>query len=288
LKRKQGVLERIFLMSILAFCCSLFAAGNVAAEEDEGEKLFAQVCVACHTIGGGKLIGPDLANVHQRRPEEWLLKFIKSSQSVVASGDEYAVTLFEEFLKIPMPDNNYTDEQIRAIIAYIASNSGNADVPVDVAEMPKEITEENIQSGKALFTGTKRFENGGASCASCHNVDRAGVRAGGALAKDLTDAHTRLSAAGVRAVIARSPFPIMSIAFEDKPLTSQEVFDVAAFLQFVDEDPSARSGTYYPATMAVWGLGSIITLIGLMSAMSMYGKRRTVNHDIYRRQTKSS
>ena len=31
--------------------------------QDTGEKIFNETCVACHTIGKGKLIGPDLANI---------------------------------------------------------------------------------------------------------------------------------------------------------------------------------------------------------------------------------
>jgi cytochrome c2 len=34
--------------------------------------LFRQFCVACHTIGQGKLIGPDLIDVHNRRSEAGL------------------------------------------------------------------------------------------------------------------------------------------------------------------------------------------------------------------------
>lgn len=278
---------RIFLMSGLALSCLLCAA-TAGAQLDDGDKIFNEVCVICHTIGGGRLVGPDLANVQERRPEAWLVKFIKSSRSVIASGDAYAVALFEEYSQLPMPDNNYTDAQIRAIVAYIGVRSGEADAIIDVAEMPTEISEENIRSGRALFTGAKRFANGGASCASCHNVDRAGVRAGGGLAKDLTNAHTRLTSAGVRAMIARPPFPVMATAFAGKPLTAEEVFDVAAFLQAVDEDPAARHGTNYPAMMAIWGVGAVLALIGLLAVGTSFGKGRTVNHDIYERQTKSS
>ncbi|MDH3605157.1 MAG: cytochrome c, partial [Candidatus Tectomicrobia bacterium] len=104
-------------------CCLVLSLPLSALAQEEGEQLFKQVCAACHTINGGKLVGPDLANVHKRRPQEWLLSFIKASQSVINSGDEYAVKLFEEFNKIPMPDNNYSDAQILSIIDYIVLNS---------------------------------------------------------------------------------------------------------------------------------------------------------------------
>jgi hypothetical protein len=38
---------------------------------------------------------------------------------MVKNGDPVAVKLFEENNKIPMPDNNLTDDQIRGILNYI-------------------------------------------------------------------------------------------------------------------------------------------------------------------------
>jgi hypothetical protein len=40
---------------------------------------------------------------------------------MIKNGDEAAVKLFEEYNKIPMPDNNFTDEQIAALLNYIAN-----------------------------------------------------------------------------------------------------------------------------------------------------------------------
>ena len=76
-------------------------------------------CGACHSIGKGKIIGPDLKGVTERRDQVWLIDFIRSSQTMVKNGDEIAVQVFEEYGKIPMPDNNFTDEQILGILSYI-------------------------------------------------------------------------------------------------------------------------------------------------------------------------
>lgn len=88
-----------------------------------GEKIFQQNCSACHSIGKGKIVGPDLNGVNARRTEAWLLKFIKSSQTMVKSGDKTAVTLFNENNKIVMPDQNLTDQQIKEVLGYIKSKS---------------------------------------------------------------------------------------------------------------------------------------------------------------------
>jgi mono/diheme cytochrome c family protein len=94
------------------------------AQADDPAQLF-QICAACHTIGKGKLIGPDLYNVTQRHDREWLLRFIKNSTAVIQSGDPYAVKLFEEYNKVPMPPSTYTDEQILAILDYIENYDPN-------------------------------------------------------------------------------------------------------------------------------------------------------------------
>src|SRR5690606_11444230 len=59
----------------------------------------------------------------QRRTEKWLLSFIKSSQTMVRNNDETAVKVFNEYGKIPMPDQNLTDAQIKDVLAYIKSLS---------------------------------------------------------------------------------------------------------------------------------------------------------------------
>ena len=77
--------------------------------QDPGEQVFNTTCFACHTIGGGRLIGPDLAGVHEKRSQEWLEEFIKSSQSMINAGDAEAVALFEEYSSLLMPDAPATE-----------------------------------------------------------------------------------------------------------------------------------------------------------------------------------
>jgi cytochrome c2 len=287
----KKVFEQAFVLSAILCCAAFSAPPGAYAQEDEGEKLFNSVCVACHTINKGKLIGPDLANVHRRRPVEWIIPFVKSSQSIIKSGDPYAVALFEEFNKMIMPDNDFTDAQVMNIINYIAANSpggtaGAVTAQADTAARP--ITEENIRSGRMLFVGKHRFANGGPTCNSCHNVKHDGVMAGGALAKDLTDAYSRLSGAGVTAMMASSPYPAMKQAFEGKPLTDEELFDLTAFLQYVDNESASQRGRRYGVRLFFSGLGGAIVLVGLFSGVWLFSKKRSVNHAIYERQVKST
>lgn len=128
-----------------------FFAKKAFSQAPDGAALF-QPCQACHTIGKGKLIGPDLYQVTQRRDKEWLHKFIKNSQEVVQSGDEYAVKLFESHNKIPMPPFAYTDEQIDAVLSYIDHyNPNQAAAP---ATQEVKAGEENAQK-EEFFADTK-------------------------------------------------------------------------------------------------------------------------------------
>lgn len=108
-----------YFLKIISIIALLFMiSGWELQAQDEGEQLF-KACAACHTIGKGKLIGPDLKGVTERLEKEWLVKFIINSQEVIQSGDEYAVKIFQENNNIPMPPNNFTTGQVDAVLAYI-------------------------------------------------------------------------------------------------------------------------------------------------------------------------
>lgn len=92
------------------------AGGRVvhAGDDSQSSLLFARKCSSCHTIGRGKLVGPDLKGVTTRRDREWLQRFIRSSRSVILSGDPLASRLFAEFDRQRMPDHDFSPEQLGA------------------------------------------------------------------------------------------------------------------------------------------------------------------------------
>lgn len=89
-----------------------------AAGINEGETLFTQNCKACHHLEM-RLVGPALKGVEQRHTEDWLIRFIRSSQTMIQAGDSAAVALFNTYNKVPMPDQNLSDAQIHNILAYL-------------------------------------------------------------------------------------------------------------------------------------------------------------------------
>lgn len=115
-----------------------------------GEALFKGNCAQCHAINE-VIIGPALKDVHERRPTEWLLRWIKNSQKVIQSGDEYAVALYNEYQKSVMPSYPFKDDQILSILAYIKVESDKE--PVVVVDTDPQIGTTSTSSGDGLPSG---------------------------------------------------------------------------------------------------------------------------------------
>ncbi|MBW2212504.1 MAG: c-type cytochrome [Deltaproteobacteria bacterium] len=82
--------EGFSVSATVLFVGSIMVAGVLlhpdVAQAKTGEEIFQSGCNACHTIGGGRLVGPDLLGVSERRTEEWLVKFVQHSQAMVEAG----------------------------------------------------------------------------------------------------------------------------------------------------------------------------------------------------------
>lgn len=87
---------------------------------EKGKQLFARDCAACHAIN--KIIdGQSLAGIETRVPDKKLLySWIRNSEAVLKSGDEYFVNLSKQYNNVRMNSfPNFTDEDIDAILFYI-------------------------------------------------------------------------------------------------------------------------------------------------------------------------
>jgi mono/diheme cytochrome c family protein len=250
--------------------------------QNQGELLFKQKCTACHTVGGGKLIGPDLANMHVRRTEEWIIKFVQASQSVIKSGDTTALAVFNQHNKVVMPDQDLNANQIKSIIAYIASNSPdvnnpNVKTPSQIFNVAS-ITAADIEKGKNIFEGLTKLTNGGPACIHCHNINNQSMFNGGLLAKDLTTAFSRLSAAGVDGILRNPPFPAMINGFGLAPLTDQDVKALLAFLYNADSKGEVQlSSLQTQFDLLIGIIVGINIALGIFFLMWQRVKKHSVN-----------
>lgn len=85
-----------------------------------GEELFKANCSSCHAVNRD-LTGPALANVWERwGSQEDLIAWIRNNQAFLATGDPYAVGLYNEWNQSPMNlFLQFSDEQIISIIDYL-------------------------------------------------------------------------------------------------------------------------------------------------------------------------
>jgi protein SCO1 len=83
-----------------------------------GQYLFAKQCAACHTIGQGDKIGPDLKYVTRAQDRDWLERYIREPDKVREGGDPTAVALAKRY-KVMMPNLSLGDQDIAALLDYL-------------------------------------------------------------------------------------------------------------------------------------------------------------------------
>jgi mono/diheme cytochrome c family protein len=287
--KEMGKSGRNSTITIFAFAL-IFLVSGVHAQD--GEQLFQQ-CKACHSVGQGKLLGPDLLDMSQRRDVAWLKSFIKSSQTMVKNGDTQAVDLFGEFNNLVMIDYNLPDADIEAIIKYIDSfSTGGGEVTsaedslaaVKNAEYMASIdTDENREKGSQFFSGERNFKNGGAACISCHHVNTLASIQGGLLAADLTKSYTRNGGlAGIKGILEFPPYPAMKDAYQHAALTEDESVKLQVFLMHVDEEDMLSESSI--SDLMKQGIIGVVILLIIISIVWFKRKKRSVNYQIIKRQ----
>ncbi|MGI4864649.1 MAG: c-type cytochrome [Janthinobacterium lividum] len=100
-----------------------------SAAEKAGEALFRANCAQCHAVDE-KVVGPALGGITKRRSISWLVPWVHNSAKVVASGDEYAIKLFNDNGKQQMPSfAGLSEKEILDIITYVEASRGYQAVP---------------------------------------------------------------------------------------------------------------------------------------------------------------
>jgi nitrite reductase (NO-forming) len=96
-----------------------FAASAVPTDPEavQGKLSFESKCLACHSIGQGKKLGPDLAGVTKRRADAWLARWLKEPEKMLET-DADAKAMLKEYNNIPMPNQSLTDVEVRQYLKY--------------------------------------------------------------------------------------------------------------------------------------------------------------------------
>lgn len=229
----------------------------------EGETIFTQKCAACHTIGGGKLVGPDLQGVTDRRDINWIKQFISAPDKVIASGDPIAAQLLAENNNVAMPNLGLTQAEVDGLVAFFQSG-GSAAAPAAPAAVG------DPQRGKNLFTGKQAMLNGGPNCIACHSTVDVTSLGGGTLGPELTNVLQRYGGeAGMASALAGLPFPTMQGVFLNKPLDVQEQADLLAYFIQVNQKVPAKANLVYWFWIG-GGIGALVFFV----LMAIYWPRQ--------------
>jgi mono/diheme cytochrome c family protein len=217
---------------------------RIASGQDTPD-YFRQNCMNCHTIGGGRLTGPDLKDVTQRQDRAWLADFITNPRSVLDSGDPYARKIFEESRNVPMPvPPGITKERAEKLLDLIEAESALEESQfrgLQISTVP--FMDEDRSRGRQIFLGRQRLAEGGTSCISCHSIHDLQPLGGGQLGPDLTNVFERLKGRmSLSAWLVAPGTETMQPAFKNHPLSSDEIHALVAYFESTAaESPSSAS-----------------------------------------------
>lgn len=267
---------------ITALSALLFSGTTTTWAQDAGA-FFKQNCTSCHTIGGGRLTGPDLKDVATRKDRAWFVEFLQSPKAMIDSGDPYATKLQGEARGVVMPNiAGMNPQQAQALLDMIAAESKlprSQFAGMQISDRP--LTVQDVAKGKLVFLGEQRLSGGGPACMSCHTIKGLTLLGGGRLGPDLTRVYERLQGRkGLAAWLSSPASPTMSPVFKDHAIQSDEVLSLVALF----EDSAKKGGqddTTSLLNFFLLGVGGMV--LGLISLDALWktrlrGVRRSMVH----------
>lgn len=78
---------------------------------------FESKCLACHSVGQGDKLGPDIAGVTKRRSDAWLTRWLKEPDKMVTT-DADAKAMLKKYNNVLMPNQNLSDKEVANYIKY--------------------------------------------------------------------------------------------------------------------------------------------------------------------------
>lgn len=98
---------------------------------DRGQEIFTTKCSACHKLDE-RYVGPPLGGVTERREPEYVMNMILNTDEMVARHPEVRKLLAQYYT--PMPDQQLTEEDARAVLEYLRASSAPPSRDEDDAE----------------------------------------------------------------------------------------------------------------------------------------------------------
>jgi len=119
---------------------------------DRGAYLFKTRCSACHTVGHGDRIGPDLLGVATVRDHAWLARYVAAPDEVLASGDPIATALFKKYNKVRMPNLRLGEKDVASLLGFLEAR-GVASHAVETAEARPKSAADAVEPASGNRTG---------------------------------------------------------------------------------------------------------------------------------------
>ena len=207
---------------------------------DKAAEFFFYRCAGCHTVGGGKLTGPDLVTAAQWSSAD-LGPAIKKMEKNVGPLSEQDIDQMVEFLK----DLSVSER--------IAGQKQKIE-----AKFRAELPPPSFETGQKLFRGQKALLNGGPACISCHHF----VSEGGNLGPDLTPIKDRASGVVLQSAIANSSYKIMRSIYEKRKISGEEALHLSEYLTHPEKTDTRLVPTLRKVGgSALGGLGAFLVLL---------------------------
>ncbi len=239
------------------------------------EETFRQNCSGCHSIGGGRRVGPDLKGVTDRRTREWLISFIQTPKKMMDKGDPAVKDLFSQFPGIIMPDFKLPPTEIGALLDFIKGGEERGSPVAGGVKEASQASVEEIEKGRSLFLGKIRFASGAPACLSCHRVrDEGPLGGGGTLGPDLSQVYSKYGDSGLAASLQRPAFRVMKEIYDAQPLSEEEVSLLKAFLYSADREMT--EGGDPQKKFIFLGVGGTVFLLGVTDLIWRKRRRKCI------------
>jgi quinol---cytochrome-c reductase cytochrome c subunit len=243
-------------------------ASDEAADQstvDQGRALFLVGCASCHgkngegvTLQNGNQYGPPLAGV--------------GAAAVDFQVGTGRMPMARPGVQAPKKDVLYSEEEISALAAYVASLGPGPAIPESDAYDPLAIAEEDRE--EAVVRGGEFFRT---NCTACHNFAASGgALPGGKYAPSLRGVSEK------HIYEAMLTGPQQMPVFSDEVLKSEEKRDIIAYLQSIEDAPrygGGNMGAFGPVSegLFAWlvGIGACVGFAVWIASSSTRSKKGT-------------